>query len=520
MKMSALRVLGYSALSAGLTAAPFFFESLFIVVWFSLVPLLVAMRGRSVWTAYGSGLLFGFLLFASVAHWVISFLHSANGVPWLWAIIAASLYWFFCAHIFAVPAILTAWVGHRRPQLQWLIFACTGTSVFTYFPQVFPVDLSVTQGRFLPALQGLDITGSVGLHFMILLHNGLLYSLLTANRGQRGRGHFQARLHRYIGAGVLITWFFYGFYTCLSAGEPLSSDFHKVGIVQTNSPDTIAVPPLEPGYSRAYSPALALSKELVAEGVELIVWPEMRYIGFYDFPHVRSALQAFVSEEQVPLLFQELDSTTGATYSTSVFLTPDGNTQIYEKHGLIPFGEYLPFGFPPALSRYLLGDFQGALSPGQNAKTFVWRALSMQPLICYESSLPKYVTHLLNRQQEKPQLLVVQSNDGWFGTSNQVNLHLVTGQLRGVEHRLPVLHVVKDGPSWLTSPIGEKEYVTDRGLRAGYVVNVRALPAAAPTWYARHPELFAGVIDVLSVLIMLYGLVTRSGHVRQAITSL
>ena len=102
----------------------------------------------------------------------------------------------------------------------------------------------------------------------------------------------------------------------------------------------------------------------------------------------------------------------------------------YDKIKLVPFGEFTPLQelFTP-LAR-LLNIPMSNLSRGNtnqrdNAKNFM-----IYPLICYESTYPRLIKQ---KNLSKPGVIVILSNDSWFGDSLAPYQHLQISQTRAVE---------------------------------------------------------------------------------------
>ena len=94
----------------------------------------------------------------------------------------------------------------------------------------------------------------------------------------------------------------------------------------------------------------------------------------------------------------------------------------YDKAHLVPFGEYLPFRkyLPKFMSP--VADIIGKLGQGEKYKNIRVAGLPlMGGAICYESIFPKDVINPKNR----PEILVVLANDGWYGISAGPYQHFV-----------------------------------------------------------------------------------------------
>ena len=117
---------------------------------------------------------------------------------------------------------------------------------------------------------------------------------------------------------------------------------------------------------------------------------------------------------------------------------------VYDKHRLVPFGEYLPaekfltlIGFK---SLAHLGD--GFATGPRPAPLRVTPDLLVQPLICYESLFPG-----LARPDKNVRVLINISNDAWFGVTSGPLQHLNLASYRAIESAKPILRATPTGVS-------------------------------------------------------------------------
>lgn len=124
---------------------------------------------------------------------------------------------------------------------------------------------------------------------------------------------------------------------------------------------------------------------------------------------------------------------------------------IYDKHRLVPFGEYLPLD---ALLTRLgvkslvhLGD--GFTTGPRPAPLRVSPGLIVQPLICYEALFPG-----LAKPDPRVRALVNISNDAWFGVTSGPFQHLNLASYRAIETGTPILRATPTGISALIDARG------------------------------------------------------------------
>ncbi len=124
---------------------------------------------------------------------------------------------------------------------------------------------------------------------------------------------------------------------------------------------------------------------------------------------------------------------------------------IYDKHRLVPFGEYLP---ADALMTKLGVKSMAHLGEGfatgpAPAPLRVAPNLLIQPLICYESLFPR-----LAKPVAGVRAIVNVSNDAWFGVTSGPLQHLNLASYRAIETGLPLIRATPTGVSALVDARG------------------------------------------------------------------
>lgn len=218
---------------------------------------------------------------------------------------------------------------------------------------------------------------------------------------------------------------------------------------------------------------------------DLIVWPEtavpvlLRYAG-------PAFEQMSLAAAGTPMAVG-IQRTDGArAYNSLAHL--DGNGEVaavYDKHHLVPFGEYFPGGdFAARLGLRGFAAQEGdgySAGPGPVLLDFgeLGKAL---PLICYEAVFPDDVSEAAGRAA----FLLQVTNDAWFGQYVGPYQHLAQAQMRAVEQGLPMVRAANTGVSAMIDPWGRITDSLPLG-EAGYVD--APLPAPLPsTLYARSGD--------------------------------
>lgn len=141
-----------------------------------------------------------------------------------------------------------------------------------------------------------------------------------------------------------------------------------------------------------------------------------------------------------------LSEVIGATYSNAVLgFAPGQSTPYrYDKHHLVPFGEFIPTGFRWFIDmmNIPLGDFaRGALPQPR----FDWQGQRIAPNICYEDLFGDEIGAAFRDAATAPTILLNVSNIAWFGDSIAIDQHLAISRMRALEFQRPMLRATNTG---------------------------------------------------------------------------
>jgi apolipoprotein N-acyltransferase len=186
-------------------------------------------------------------------------------------------------------------------------------------------------------------------------------------------------------------------------------------------------------------------------------------------------------------------------------------TGLYDKHRLVPFGEYLPM--EPLLTRLGLkdmahiGDGFTAGPPPQPIKPL--GLPEVQPLICYESLYPGFARAGARLSGHRPRWIVNVSNDAWFGRTSGPWQHLNQASYRAIEEGLPIIRSTPTGVSAVIDSYGRVQRGALQGLGASGVVDAAVPPALSPTLFVKWGEAVFWLLVILSflcpLLILIFG---------------
>ncbi len=116
----------------------------------------------------------------------------------------------------------------------------------------------------------------------------------------------------------------------------------------------------------------------------------------------------------------------------------------YDKHHLVPFGEFIPTGFHwfTRLMNIPLGDFNRG---PDTAPSFVVKGERVAPNICYEDLFGEELAARFEPAASAPTILANISNIGWFGETNAVPQHLQISRMRTLELQRPMIRATNTG---------------------------------------------------------------------------
>jgi apolipoprotein N-acyltransferase len=459
---------------------------------FDLVPLIIVMMAggflilstaHSTRNAIHFGFLIGFGYFLVTLHWITSpFQVDAEQHAWMapFALIfMASGMGLFWALAFGVARFLgPVWAL----ALTWPLVELLRAYVFTGFPWGTPPQALVD----VLAGQGLAWVGPHGMMLGMSLLAWLIFKLLKASK---------VGLFGVVGAVLLVTLL-----------PPLRPDAeltkYTIRLIQPNAAQKDK---WDPEKSRIFVDRL-LQFTQAGEIPDLVLWPEtaVPYLA-HNAPGLLQA--AGEAGRGSPVAMGILRAEGTKLFNSMIVLNETGQSiQTYDKHHLVPFGEYIPLR--PILSaiglRAMADMFGDGFARGKGAEVVDFGPLGKAlPLICYEAVF----AHDVGAMPERPNFLIQLTNDAWFGNFAGPKQHLAQAQMRAIEQGLPMARAANTGISAMIDPYGRILDNLDLN-EAGFVDAKLPLPLAS-TPYSRVGDLPVAILLLIVAMMTLVLKLTR-----------
>lgn len=206
---------------------------------------------------------------------------------------------------------------------------------------------------------------------------------------------------------------------------------------------------------------IAMTNSQNPAGLKAVIWSEssIPYV-LNQSPELFPYIEAGVPENGVVisggLRIKENNKVGEIDVYNSIFvLNKAGINNYYDKHHLVPFGEYVPlhqflsFLFLDKIVDGITGGGKG-FSEGEGAQTLALEDFSFSPLVCYEAIFSDQVIDKNNL----PDVFINLTNDAWFGNSSGPFQHFDMARMRAIEYGIPLIRVANNGITAFVDPFG------------------------------------------------------------------
>lgn len=437
------------------------------------------------------GLSFGLGQFLIGVSWVYVSLHTFGMMPAPLAAIATAL---FCLVLALFPAML-GWLcvrlGMHRSRIvllafpgAWVVLEWLRGWLFTGFPWLILGYTHIDT----PLAGYAPIVGVYGLSLAVAVTAVLVWIALW--------GPFRQRIAALVLIAVV---FLVGLKLKEQAWTTPTGSRLDVALLQGNIPQELKFVP------GRFESTLATYASLVQQtNARLIVLPE-------------TAIPRF-PEEVPPAFFEQLRRQVEAVNGDVLFGLPTGDlrsayfntmqsigaspTQRYSKSHLVPFGEFIPWGFGwiERILRIPLSNFAPG-DPAQRPLALAGEQVAVN--ICYEDVFGAEII----RQLPQATLLVNASNVAWFGDSLAPHQHLEMARMRSIETGRYMLRATNSGMTAIIDERGRVQEVLPQFTEGVLFGPVRGFSGATP--YVRYGDWVVAVAATLLALAAIDALLRR-----------
>lgn len=515
-------------ISGVISALPLIFSKLFFISWLSMIPLFWICYKEGPCFRYF--LMFGAGYFGLSYHWFAAMYPLdfagfskvtgafAVAVCWIGLALLQTLWISLSAPLMRLCTPLKnkcgRWIYPVYAAAVWTFIEWTMTKTWLGVPFS---RLALTQSGCLPMIQSASVFGSLFISFLIVIVNALLAVGFTAvktsekagDRRQKKSGVSKASVHAkrskklvpgevpepakqrstvktmafsknlFVIAAAVIIITNYSFGIMRMAFYETGGDTVRVAVIQGNISSS------EKWKNQTASDALEkyiTMSETAAEDCDpdIIVWPEtvinvdLTYYESYAARIEQLAVDTeaviFVGAFDGETRYDEDENRIIDTYNAVYAFFPDGTAaaQPYYKRKLVPFGEYMPMKKVLSAILPILTDMNltgSDLTPGTDSNIFETSAGRIGNLICFDSI---YEQLARGSVRDGAQLLILSTNDSWYGDSSAIAQHHDHAVLRAVETGRYLVRAASTGISSVISPIGSA--ITTLGVNEeGYI---------------------------------------------------
>ena len=493
--MSNLLTYIIALVSGGIGVFAFSPYDYWIVAYISLLGLIYIAKTPQKRTALWATFLWGVSFFSIGTSWLHVSIHQFGGSP-LW--LSYALVVLLAAYLTLYPVLFT-YIIHRFQVKSAVIFAVVWTFteflrgwVFTGFPW-----LQFGYSQIDSPFYGLaPLFGVTGLTFFTVWVSAVIFNGISALFAPQKKWN--------IALANLITLVIVGGLSIYSSQKNYVNTQNENAITVTLAQGNIEQSlKWDPEYLNS---TLEIYSRQIAENLgksDLIILPESA------LPTLENHIQPFFDALKQAAQKQNTDVMIGTVYrdnhigkllNSIVVVDKDyqaETAQRYNKHHLVPFGEYVPlenilrplgsvFNLP--MSAFQQGD---AIQTPLKAKNHLFT-----PAICYEIILGEQLRRNLAGQAG---FILTVSNDAWFGDSHGPWQHLQMARMRALELGRPLIRATNTGISVFINERGK--IIAQAPQFTETTLTQSIAPTAGWTPYAKLGDMPLYILSVVFVAL-------------------
>ncbi len=432
-------------------------------------------------------------------HWIYISLHDYGQMPaWLAAIATVLLATYVAAY--AVGAVaLSGWLSPtlRHWSTPWIVAASFTLMewlrghLFTGFPWIAFGYLAVDT----PLAGFAPLLGVYGVGFAVVLCLLLALQAIVLKRWAPLAG-----LIIVLGIGLwntTIQW-------TSPAGRPL-----RVALVQGAIPQSMKFDPARESEALLTHLRLA-SVAATPEGAQLIVFPETALVRPWSMqpPETQAAFLSLAQRAggtvMLGLPMRDPDGYRNSLIAIREDNAPGEFYGRYDKHHLVPFGEFIPWGFRwfVDMMQMPLGDFRRG-SPIQTPIAVRDQRIGVN--ICFEDLFGEELIRPITPgipAERHPTMLLNISNLAWFGDTIALSQHLSIARLRAMETGRPMLRATNTGVTGAIDHHGDPVDLLPTGSPGLLLTQVQGMQGSTPfIRWGNWPVMMVTLIILVAAIV-------------------
>jgi apolipoprotein N-acyltransferase len=232
------------------------------------------------------------------------------------------------------------------------------------------------------------------------------------------------------------------------------------------------------------------------------VWDFLRRHPGVDLLTGVEGYRVFSAENKTPYSFRIPESDKYEDSYNSAALLDSNGAQIYHKSKLVPGVETLPSFLKfmaPLFEKF--GGTTGGYAQQEKRTVLLTsnHSYRIAPSVCYESIYGEFMSAYVRGGAD---LLVIITNDGWWGKTPGYRQHENYGRLRAIETRRWVARSANTGISCFIDPAGE--VIDPQPWNKTAVIKYPVPRTNTLTFYVRHGDLISHLAIALTIVLILY----------------
>jgi len=408
-------------------------------------------------------------------------------------------------------ALICYWVAFEYLHLNWNLnwpWLNLGNGFSSYYRWV----------------QWYEYTGTFGGTLWVLVANILIYELIrnVNNKNSKFIIQYSVFIFIWLVSPVVISYFIYSnykekkipmnFVVVQPNLDPYSEQYTMPPPEVIGRIMALADPRINDSTNFLVAPESAIQENMWENDLRTFASIQLVKRIIKDYPRLNiliggSTFYAFEPGEPIPRTarkFTDVDKYYNA-YNTAIMVNATDTLQLYHKSKLTPGVEILPSfkGFK-WLEKYAidLGGTVGSLGMDSVRKVYkTVNAVPVGPAICYESIFGEFFAKFV---KNGAQIMIIITNDGWWGNTAGYRQHFSFAHLRAIETRRSIARAANTGISAFIDQRGDAHQVTRYWEPA--VIKGSLNANTKMTWYVNHYDYIARYLTAMGGLILLFTL--------------